>query len=259
MGGKHMKLSEERISQFWEDGFLIVENMFDEDEVATLLEYAEKVASGKVPHILKGLLQVEPGVVKGDVQAESYADSLRKMSHLAFCDEVFASHARSPKILDIIESLLGLDIKLYQDQLFMKPPRIGSRQPYHQDMPLGFHIDPPDMVTCWAALTDSTIENGCLWLLPGTHNFGIIEKTKWQEYEQLSIKKQLSEEKPLVMKAGSCSFHHGLILHSSRPNLTEQRRRGYATHYVSAKCRYTGPADRNDAMLVRGQSIPGCI
>ena len=135
-----MKLSEERISQFWEDGFLIVENMFDEDEVATLLEYAENVASGKVPHILKGLLQVEPGVVKGDVQAESYADSLRKMSHLAFCDEVFASHARSPKILDIIESLLGLDIKLYQDQLFMKPPRIGSRQPYHQDMPLGFHI-----------------------------------------------------------------------------------------------------------------------
>ena len=126
-------------------------------------------------------------ITEGKAQAENYADSLRKMSHLAFYDEGFENHARNPKILDAIESLLGPDIKLYQDQLFMKPPRIGSRQGYHQDMPLGFYIDPPDMVTCWAALTDSTIKNGCVWMLPGTHKFGITEKSEWAEYEQMSI------------------------------------------------------------------------
>ena len=141
----------------------------------------------------------------------------------------------------------------------MKPPRIGSRQRYHQDAPLGFHIDPPDMVTCWAAFDDATIENGCLWMLPGTHQFGFIDKSKWEEYEQLSLDGQLPAERPIELKAGSCSFHHGLILHCSRVNLTDKRRRGYATHYVSAHCRYTGDPAQNDALLVRGTAQPGCI
>ena len=90
-------------------------------------------------------------------------------------------------------------------------------------------------------------------MLPGTHKFGIIEQSKWAEYEQMSVEGRLAEECPLELKAGDCSFHHGLILHSSRPNQTNHRRRGYATHYVSAKCQYTGPPEReNDAMLMRG-------
>jgi ectoine hydroxylase-related dioxygenase (phytanoyl-CoA dioxygenase family) len=254
-----VKLSEEQVAQFWEEGFLVVENLLDQEEVSTVLQHAEWVASGQAPHILKRRLQVEPDVAEGKAVADTYGNSLRKMSHLAFCDEVFEAHARNPKVLDAIESLLGPDVKLYQDQFFMKPPKVGSRQRYHQDMPLGFFIDPPDMVSCWAALTDATIENGCLWMLPGTHKFGILEKAEWEDYERMSLEGRLPEERPVELKAGSCSFHHGLILHSSQPNLTDQRRRGYATHYVSAKCRYTGPSEQNDAMLVRGQSVPGCI
>ena len=122
-----MQLSNKKIEQFWEDGFIIVKNLLAPDEVASLLAHAEWVASGKVSHIPEGQLQVEPRVRAGEAQAENYADSLRKMSHLAFYDEGFENHARNPKILDVIELLLGPDIKLYQDQLFMKPPRIGSR------------------------------------------------------------------------------------------------------------------------------------
>jgi phytanoyl-CoA hydroxylase len=254
-----MKLSEEQVTQFWAEGFLIVEDLLSPEEVGSVLQRAEWIASGQAPHVSKGRLQLEPEVAEGKADANTFADSLRKMNHLAFCDEVFEGHARNSKILNVIESLFGPDIKLYQDQLFMKPPKVGSRQRYHQDMPLGFSIDPPDMVSCWAALTDATIQNGCLWMLPGSHRFGIIEKEKWEDYEQKSLDGQLPEEQPVELKAGSCSFHHGLILHSSRPNLTNQRRRGYATHYVSARCRYTGSPEKNDAMLVRGQSIEGCI
>ena len=254
-----MKLSEQQVKQFQKDGVLIVEDLLDEAEVQTLRKRAEWVASGQASHISRGQLQVEPRVAKGELGADTYADSLRKMSHLAFHDEVFQAHARTPKVLDVIESLLGPDLKLYQDQLFMKPPKVGSRQGYHQDMPLGFYIDPPDMVTCWAALDDSTEENGCLRMLPGTHRFGVIDRAEWEAYEKKALDGRLPEERLLVMKAGSCSFHHGLILHCSQPNLSDRRRRGYATHYVSARCRYTGPPDKNDAMLVRGQAIPGYI
>ncbi|MEZ4865951.1 MAG: phytanoyl-CoA dioxygenase family protein [Caldilineaceae bacterium] len=254
-----MKLTDAQVAQFWEDGFLIVDNLLDEAEVTALRQQIEWVIAGGAEHIAQNLLQVEPEVAAGRAQAATYGDSLRKMSHLAFYDEVFQAHARNPKILDVIESLLGPDLKLYQDQIFMKPPKIGSRQRYHQDMPLGFHIDPPAMVTCWAALDEATIENGCLWMLPGTHKFGIIDQAEWAKYEEMSVNGRLPEEQPVPLKTGSCSFHHGLILHASRPNLTEQRRRGYATHYVSAHCRYTGDPAQNDAMLVRGHSIAGGI
>jgi len=254
-----MDLSQAQIDQFWRDGFLIVEDLLDQGEIDALRERIAWVVAGKAKTIAPTLLQVEPDVAAGKAEADNYADSLRKLSHLAFYDEIFQAHARNPKILDIIESLIGADIKLYQDQIFMKPPKIGSRQRYHQDMPLGFHIDPPHMVTCWAALDEATIENGCVWMLPGTHKFGIIDQAEWSVYEEKSVAGALPEEEPVRLKSGSCSFHHGLIMHCSRPNLTDQRRRGYATHYVSAHCRYTGDPAKNDALLVRGQSVAGGI
>lgn len=255
-----MRLSEAEVDRFAQDGILVVENLLTTSEIAVLRERIEWVISGE-SHLGEDHLQMEPLVKSGDLEADNYGASLRKMSHLAFADEGFKSHARNEKILDCIEVLLGTgDIKLYQDQLFMKPPRVGSRQPYHQDKPLGFDIEPADMVTCWAALDDASIENGCLWMLPGTHKFGVTEMDEWMEYEERSKDGRLPEERAVELKAGDCSFHHGLILHSSRPNLTDEKRWGYATHYVSAHCRYTGedPA-ANDAMLMRGRSTPGCI
>ncbi len=252
-------LSQDQIERFRAGGFLVIRELLTSAEIESIAFRAELVAGGQSGHVPPERLQVEPDVEQGKKQADTYADSLRKISHVAFYDDVFETHARNPRILDVIESLLGPDIKFYQDQLFMKPARIGSRQSYHQDAPLGFHIDPPDMVTCWCALDDATIATGCLWMLPGTHRRGFIDRSEWQRFEQMALDERLPEETPVELHPGDCSFHHGLILHSSRPNRTARRRRGYATHYVSARCRYTGPHEKNDAMLVRGRSFPGCI
>ena len=255
-----MGLSRAQVEEFARDGVIVVRNLLTAAEIEPLRERIEWVVSGQ-SDVPQERLQVEPLVGAGELQADSYAESLRKMSHVAFFDDVFEAHARNDRILDCIEALLGVeDIKLYQDQLFMKPPKVGSRQSYHQDQPLGFDIEPADMVTCWAALDRATIENGCLWMLPGTHKLGATEKESWKEYEQRALGGRLPEERAIELEPGDCSFHHGLTLHSSRPNMTDQKRWGYATHYVSAHCRYTGsPESVNDAMLMRGKSIPGCV
>ena len=253
-----MKLSQEQVDRFAAEGFLVVKGGLDREGIAALAERAEWIASGSASHITREL-QSEPSVKAGKATAPTFADSLRKMSHVAFVDEVFREHARNPDILDAVEQLIGPDIKLYQDQLFMKPARIGSRQSYHQDQPLGFHVEPPDMVTCWAPMDRASVENGCLWVLPGTHRSGVIPREQWQEYEGQSLAGKLSLETPLELEVGDCSFHHGLLLHSSRANTSPKRRRGYATHYVSSHCRYTGPSGKSDALLMRGRSIPGCV
>lgn len=253
-----MRLSRAQVDEFALDGVIVVRALLTASEIEALRERIDWVVSGR-SHVPQKRLQVEPLVGAGKLQADSYAESLRKMSHVAFFDEVFEAHARNDRILDCIAALLGVeDIKLYQDQLFMKPPKVGSRQSYHQDQPLGFDIDPVDMVTCWAALDRATIENGCLWMLPGTHKLGATEMESWKEYEERVLDDRLPQERAIELEPGDCSFHHGLTLHSSRPNLTDEKRWGYATHYVSAHCRYTGSSE-NDAMLMRGKSIPGCV
>ncbi len=250
-------LTDKEAERFWEEGFLIVPGLLGTSHIQAMKDHAEAISKGEVAHVPQGQLQVEPAV--RDATELKGPDSLRKMSHVAFVDDLFRRHATTPSILDCIEALLGPDLKLYQDQLFLKPPRIGSRQPYHQDQPLGFSVEPADrMVTCWAALDEATIENGCMWMIPGTHKHGLIEKSRWEELEQQSVAGSLPQERPVELKPGDCSFHHGHILHSSRPNLSERRRWGYATHYVSAHCRFTGTG-KSDALQVRGQSIPGCI
>jgi phytanoyl-CoA hydroxylase len=255
-----VELTPEQVDFFQENGYLILPPLFTDEELDALRRRAEWIASGDAPHIPAECRQVEPGVAQGEQKAESYVLSLRKLSHLAWHDEGMLAHARDPRITERVAALLGPDLKLYQDQLFMKPPRVGSRQRYHQDQPLGFSIDPPDrMVTCWLALDDSTLENGCLRVLPGTHRHGVLPPETIQEYERRALAGDLPEEVPLTMKAGQCSLHHGHLLHSSLPNLSSQRRRGYATHYVSAHCRYTGPDPKPEFPLARGSEAPGCL
>lgn len=151
-GYRTIMLNSDQVAQFRQDGFLIVRGLLDASRLEAMKQRAESIACGAQAHVPPARLQLEPGGAKGEQNANEGANSLRKMSHVAFVDDVFRTHAMTPEILDCVEALLGPDLKLYQDQLFMKPPRIGSRQPYHQDQPLGFHVDPADrMVTCWAA------------------------------------------------------------------------------------------------------------
>ena len=139
-----MALTQAEVAQFHEQGFLIVEGLLAPDEVAAMRARAEEIAQPDSPEQSRVLRQVEPAVARGEKEADDYEFSLRKMAALALSrDPVFAAHARRPRIVEIIKALLGPNLVLYQDQLFMKPPRVGSRQPYHQDQPAGFDIDPP--------------------------------------------------------------------------------------------------------------------
>ena len=251
------RLSLEQAERFRRDGYLIVDGLLDSQALEPLRRRILELASPDGPDLANAKRQVEPRVEAGELPAAGYAASLRKMAHVAFEDPVFMAHALDERIVDIIESLLGPDIVLAQDQLFMKPPRVGSRQAFHQDSPLGFHLDPPDrMVTCWCALDEATIANGCLWMIPGSHRDGVTDREVWQRYEPVDGVEP-EEAQPIELAPGSCSFHHGLILHASRPNLTDRPRWGYATHYASARCRFEG--ERGDHVSIRGRRFPGCV
>jgi ectoine hydroxylase-related dioxygenase (phytanoyl-CoA dioxygenase family) len=256
-----MVLTAAQVEQFHEQGFLIFENVLEPDELEAMRGRAELIASGALPEDSGIKRQVEPGVARGEMDAATFELSLRKMTGLALAhDPVFEAHAKRARLVEIIASLLGPDLTLYQDQLFMKAPRVGSRQPYHQDQPAGFNIDPPEaLVTIWTGLDESTEENGCLRYLPGSHKLGPLTKEQRAEWEAKALAGELQDEVPLVLPPGGCGVHHGWLLHASNVNTSEKRRRGYATHYVSSACRYTGPEPKPAFLRVSGESHPGRI
>jgi ectoine hydroxylase-related dioxygenase (phytanoyl-CoA dioxygenase family) len=249
-----------RKALFERDGFVAVPNLLTPEEVAELKRRTDQIILGEVP-FPKQYIQVEPAIQRGEVTVASPIDAVRKIWELTVHDELFAAYARHPKILAVVEELIGPDIKLYADQMFLKPPLHGSVKPYHQDSPY-WPIDPPALATCWLAMDDATIENGCMRFLPGSHERGIIPHYHLEGphmvpegYESFDT----SEEVAVELKAGSGTFHHSLTLHQTLPNRSPHPRRAMTWAYMSARSRYTGPPPQPQFPLLRGREYPGCV
>ena len=188
---------------------------------------------------------------------------VRKLYWLAGEDHVLQDHARHPAIVDVIADLLDTDdIKLYADQLFMKPPAIGAAQPWHQDSKSFIDIYPMDLVTAWAAIDDSTLENGCLEFVSGSHRWGLLSNEQMDEHRSLIGSDPAFMPEPGPLRSGSVSFHHSLTWHASRANTSTARRRGYAVHYMRAESRRTAALEAPRVpppLQIRGRSFEGCV
>jgi phytanoyl-CoA hydroxylase len=146
--------------------------------------------------------------------------------------------------------------------MLLKPPFHGSAKPYHQDS-VYWPIEPMELVTCWMALDDATVENGCMRFLPGSHKKGPlvhhhlegphIVPEGWEEMSKRA------DEAAVELSAGSCCFHHSLVLHETSPNRTAHPRRAMTTAYMRATSRYVGNPPQPDFLPVVGRSYPGCV
>ena len=127
--------------------------------------------------------------------------------------------------------LLGGAVRFWHDQLFCKPAMHGGVVAWHQDYSYWTRTTPLAHLTCWIGLDDSTIENGCLHYVPGSHLWPDLPITGLAG-DMNSIRSALTDEqkaafKPVAieLKKGECSFHHPRMIHGSYENLTGTPRR----------------------------------
>jgi phytanoyl-CoA hydroxylase len=251
--------SPSQIAHYAADGFLICEGLLSRDDVGVLCRRMSEIAEGNAASFPTGAIEFEP-----DTDDNRSAATVRKINQCAELDDVFMAHAANPTILDVVESLIGPDIKLFGSQCFMKPPG-GIQKPWHQDSAY-FTIEPTELVTCWTALDDATIENGCLAFLPGSHQGRILDHDQpWIVGGRVDMQvrdEQINQtrEVHVELKRGSCSFHHSRLLHRSGTNRTPNARRGLAVHYMSARSHWTHPTkDKPVYPLLRGRKYEGCV
>lgn len=230
-----MSLNADQLEFYRKNGYLAVENAVSESRVQEMRDRIEQLCDDWQSDQARRVGAQQEASIAGALTEDRNAVSVRKFSDLAPYEPVFAEHASDPKLLDLVESLIGAPILLYADQALLKPPRVGSEKMPHQDNAY-FKVDPADaVVTCWCALDDAYLENGCMHYLPGSHLSGLVDHTAVKGTPHL-VPDEFDPEKAAAVpiQAGGVIFHHSQTLHYSPVNKTDDWRRAFVCHFVQA-------------------------
>jgi len=162
-----------------------------------------------------------------------------------FVAKVFNCHAeglalavaRRPEIVERVAEILGPDLACFQSQFILKNPGVIG-QPWHQDS-YYFRFDRQPQVGVWVALSRATLENGCLWVLPGSHRNDILEHVPDRRpganrgYLEI-VGQDDSARVPSLMEPGDVLFFHSYLAHMSTDNVADHRRTAMVYHYGRA-------------------------
>ena len=243
-----MSLTASQSSAYWRDGHVTVPGVFASDEIERAVADIETWSE----EVLAGLDETgRRWYVDGGVAGRTV---LRKLDTPHFHRSVFAEMARHPRLVSLVESIVGRGVSVLFSQVFMKPPGGGGPKPAHQDNFYFGPDDPDGMVTAWIALDEATTENGCLHFADGSHRTAILEHAAPAD-RPFDLQVAPGDTAALAMTPapvprGGVSFHHGGTLHQSFENRSDRWRRACAMHYARHGTRLATPALDYDPALV---------
>ena len=175
---------------------------------------------------------------------QSKEQSINKIGHaLHDCDPIFDQFSRAAKVKELIRDLGLTNPLLMQSMYIFKQPKIGGEVNCHQDSTF-LYTEPNAIAGLWFALEDATVENGCLWAIPGGHHEGL--KSRWVRNGNGSMKFINLDTKgwdtgrliPLEVSKGTLILLHGLLPHLSRQNTSPRSRHAYTLHVISGDVDY---------------------
>ena len=179
----------------------------------------------------------------------------RQKAHLLFT--WLSALTREPRILDVIEAIIGPDILVWQTTLFIKEARDEGFVSWHQDSTY-WGLSEPEVVTAWVALSPSTLESGCVRVIPGTHVLDQVPhietrgaKNMLTRGQEIAVDVDGRRAVAMPLQPGEMSLHHIRTFHSSEPNRSEDRRIGFAIRYIPTRIRQL-EVQGDSATLVRG-------
>lgn len=245
-----MRLTSEQLRFFRENGFLAVEGVVAPARAAAMRERIEALCEAWESEEARRVGVQQEAEIRGAEGTKRAPDAVRKFSSLCEHEPVFRAHAENPALLDMVEDLIGTPIRLYADQALLKPPLVGSEKLPHQDNAY-FRVKPDDaVITCWCALDDATIENGCMHYVPGSHRLGIVEHDAIAGTPHL-VPREFDRDRavPVPLRAGGVIFHHSCTLHFSPPNRTSAWRRAFVCHFVRGDAEMPGKEAEALALL----------
>jgi ectoine hydroxylase-related dioxygenase (phytanoyl-CoA dioxygenase family) len=220
-------LTDERLSRFREDGYLIVEHLFDAEEMDLLRKIAR--ADHRLTQAASSRRDGQGGVVKLTVD-----NDLR--------EDIYSAVVRCRRIVDAMERLLDGEVYHYHHKMILKEPLVGGAWEWHQDYGYWYHNGClfPYLASCMIAVDRATRRNGCLQVLKGSHQMGRIEHGKvgdqtGAELERVQAALMRLERVDCELEPGSAVFFHCNLLHRSDQNHSPDPRWAFICCYNAAR------------------------
>ena len=210
------------LETYQRDGYVIFRNVIDRQLIKEVNDHVE------------WLQQRHP-----DVRPE-------QLGHVFLRDDPFWVRLVSdPRLLQIASVFVGPDLALFASHYISKPPYSGQPVLWHQDAAF-WPLDPMSVVTLWLAVDNSTPENGCVRVIPGSHLGPIAEMRDNDAVESVlgkEIAVEVDESKAIniVLAPGDVEVHHPNIVHGSNANTSPLRRCGLTIRYIPTSTRITDP------------------
>ncbi len=258
-------LTIEQVEFFLTNGYLIVRQLIDSKTVELL--------QGALRHIVEGH---DEGIRRKLPVKFPNGTKVTEFQGLWKTNPVFADFLKTSKLGEVASQLMSTsEVRLLYDQIFYKDAKVGGAVPCHQDYDYWQHISTPNMVTAWMAISSVTRESGCMYVIPGSHQWGLIDRfgsnIMKDSDPELFLKQGLNEaqtnklvREPITLEPGDVSFHHSLVIHCSYPNTSNTSRLGYIHRYLPAEARYVESHDLHktheihvkDGELISGAGLP---
>ena len=233
-------LSQKQVDQYREDGFLFPLNAMDAEKAnnyRTRLEALEAKFADRGPR-------------------QTLSQYFRVNAHIVM--PLAMELAKTPEILDAIESIIGPDILVWSVEFFIKEAHTTAYVSWHQDLHY-WGLSDTDEVTAWVALSPATVASGCMRFIPGTHMTDdaphrdtFSRDNLLSRGQELEVAVDDSTAVDAELQPGQMSLHHGRMFHASYHNQTNDRRIGVAIRYIKPSMRQSN-GTRTMATLVKGE------
>ncbi len=245
------QVSVEAYKTFRRDGYLHVRNLVAPEEVADLARFTDDMMAGR--QTVPGIPAPSADLTEGE--RRHYYERIHMPHRTCEIAERFLLH---PRIVDVLEALIGPDVLSLQTMLFFKQPGQAG-QGFHQD---SYYIptQPDTLIGAWLAIDPADEENGCLWMTPGSQHepiypdcdgasqqgdtiLGDIDPVKSVSHPDVEkntlarIALQYDAEVPVYAEPGDVVFFGGHVFHRSHRNDSDRPRRAFVSHYCNARSR----------------------
>ena len=249
------KLSAKQIKKYNEDGFVIIDNVIDEDFLNKV-----KLATTKIVEKASLIDNSNDQYDLADNHSRSKI-SVRRIKQPHSFDNTFKDLLYYPSVIQKVKSLLGTNFRLHNGKINLKSPSAGDLVDWHQDWAFYPHSN-DDVLAVGIMLDDMTSENGSVLFIPGSHK-GKIYNHHHNGYfaGAIDIEKDnidLSDAFEVTGKAGSITIHHARLLHASKPNNSNNMRRFLLWEFAASDAwPLMGINDYNDfnKKIISGKTI----
>lgn len=241
------QLTPEQIASYRDNGFLVVPEFLTREELAVWREAVDDAVARREDRKL-----ADDRWHSGD----SYYDHVFIQRINLWQDHAGMRHLMlDARLGQVAAELAGVDgIRIWHDQALIKPSW-GNATAWHLDTPYWSFFS-RDAITIWVALDNVTLENGCLYFIPGTHRLATYDNVGIGENmgDLFKVYPDWGKQKATAvpMEAGSCSFHNGLVAHGAGANMTPGYRRAMTCAYMPDGSTFNGQQNvLSDAQVAR--------